>query len=83
MQMKYFKNKPDKDMKTLANGMGIALLVTEEKLLSKGWEGQAKGLMQVLFELRYIDTTKKVNKFYTIAGTKDPFGDLIPGSRCQ
>ena len=45
MQIKDLKNKPDEDIKTLAAGLGIALSVTEEKLVSKGWEGQAKGLM--------------------------------------
>ena len=83
MQMKDLKNKPDDDIKTLATGLGIALSVTEEKVKSKGWVGEAKGLMQVLYERGWIDAQKKVNKHYTMAGSKDLFGNIIPGTNLK
>ena len=64
--MKDMKNKPNDDIKTLATGMGIALSVEEEEYESRGWVGQAKGLLQVLWERGWINETTKVGKHYTM-----------------
>ena len=68
MQMKDMKNKPEDDIKRLTAGLGIPLSVEEEELESKGWVGQAKGLLQILWERGWIDDTKNPNKHYTISG---------------
>ena len=55
----------------------------EEKIKSKGWEGQAKGLFQVLWDHRFIDNTKKVKTHYTITGSKDIYDNIIPETSLQ
>ena len=79
MQMKDMKNKPEDDIKMLAAGLGIPLSVEEEELESKGWVGQAKGLLQILWERGWIHDTKNPNKHYTISGRKDLFWKYHPG----
>ena len=41
----------------------------------KGWEGQPKGMLQVLWERGFIDASKS-EKYYTIEGRKDQFGNI-------
>ena len=77
------KNKPDDNIKILATGLGIPLSMEEEEIKSKGWEGQEKGLLQVLWEIGFIENTKKVKKYYTITGSKDIYGNIIPYTRLQ
>ena len=57
MQMKDLKNKPRQDLETLATGLGILLSVQEEVIKTKGWEGRSKGLVQVLWEQGFIDSS--------------------------
>ena len=83
MQMKDMKNKPEDNIKRLAAGLGIPLSIEEEELESKGWAGQAKGLIQILWEHEWIDDTKNPNKHYTISGQKDLFGNIILGTSLQ
>ena len=60
---------------------GIALEKTVEKVI-RGWVGQSKGMLQVVFEQGGIDPTKfdpraKHGKhYYTVGGKKDAFRNL-------
>jgi len=55
------------------------LIAIEEKKnkVFKGWEGKAKGMLQVLWERGFINTAEGENKGYqnySIKGCNDPFG---------
>ena len=39
--------------------------------------GEAKGLLQVLWERGFINENERVNKYYTISGSKDQYGNII------
>jgi hypothetical protein len=71
----------------LATTAGVALEVREEKV-EQGWHGQAKGLLQILFERGLIDPAKfdprdgKRQKYYSVDGKKDKFGNAIHDSTC-
>jgi hypothetical protein len=54
---------------------GIATKETTDKL-NEGWQGKAKGLLQVLWERGFIHATN-VEK-YTMNGRQDACGVLIP-----
>jgi len=58
-----------KDVKYLALQHGI--LLTENKaVIKEGWEGKAKGILQILRECGLIDESNY--KTMTLNGTKDP-----------
>lgn len=52
--------------------------------VEKGWVGQPKGLLQILFETGWVDgkkyTGKDLYKAYSLGGKKDAKGDVIPGT---
>jgi hypothetical protein len=52
-------------------------LVFEMQEILKGWEGQPKGMLQVLWERGFIDGSKS-EKYHTIKGCKDEFGNVDP-----
>jgi hypothetical protein len=54
---------------------GICSKVTSAKVV-EGWEGKAKGLLQVLWERGFINATNLEN--YTMNGRQDACGILIP-----
>jgi hypothetical protein len=57
-----------------ANGIPIE---EELEVIIEGWEGKAKGLLQVLWERGWIDTSiRKYTKYYTLNGTKNRFGNV-------
>ena len=39
--------------------------------------------MQVFWERGLVDDTKNVTKFYTISGSKDVFGNVVPNSNLK
>jgi hypothetical protein len=51
-----------------------------EEYKSRGWEGKQKGLLQTLWERGFIDENKPVMKYYTMTGSKDLYGNVIPGT---
>jgi hypothetical protein len=57
-------------------------LVFEMQEILKGWEGQPKGMLQVLCECGFIDGSKS-EKYYTIEGRKDEFGYVGPTTSCK
>ena len=54
---------------------GICSKVTSAKVV-EGWQGKAKGLLHVLWERGFIDTTN-LDK-YTMNGKQDACGVLMP-----
>ena len=52
---------------------GILLEETTVKV-KEGWAQKQKGLLQVLWERGFIDTSKNVKSYYTVNGTKNNFG---------
>ena len=48
----------------------------EEPKLQQGWEGKAKGMLQILWEQGFIDIDNL--KMYTIDGKKDAYGVSQP-----
>jgi hypothetical protein len=65
------------------NGVPVSL---ETVGISEGWEGKAKGSLQILFERGFVDPTKIVDRDlkkvteYTVDGRNDAFGNLLPES---
>ncbi len=64
-----------KDLIKRAEENGISSKVTTAKII-EGWQGKAKGLMQILWERGFIDE-RNLDK-YTMNGRQDVFGVLIP-----
>ena len=56
------------ELREVARATGIDL-ETEEMVVEQGWEGQAKGMLQVLWETGWIDPCKVAS--YTLKGRKD------------
>jgi hypothetical protein len=52
-------------------------VVFEMQEIVKGWEGQPKGMLQILWERGFIDGSQS-EKYYTIEGRKDQFGNIDP-----
>jgi hypothetical protein len=48
-----------------------ASTLTSKRLITKGWEGQPKGLLQVLWERGFKDPDKAKANWYTLDGRKD------------
>ncbi len=67
-----------KDVKYLALKHGI--LLTENKaVVEEGWEGKAKGILQILHKHGLIDESNY--KTRTLDGRKDPeSGGILPGT---
>lgn len=61
-------------LKEIAKQNNIPLVYEQQEVL-KGWEGQPKGMLQVLWERGFIDASKS-EKYYTIEGRKDQFGNV-------
>ena len=81
LEIKDLKNKNIQDIKTIATGLGIHLQYDYEETKDKGWVGQPKGLLQVLWERGWIDDKQEnVMKYYTITGSKDRYGNIIPNT---
>jgi hypothetical protein len=65
----------------LLNDVPISI---ETQGIVEGWEGKAKGMLQILFERGFIDPSKIVNRDiskiteYTVDGRNDAFGNLLP-----
>jgi len=64
-----------KDMIKRAEENGISSKVTSAKVV-EGWQGKAKGLLQVLWKRGFIDTTNLEK--YTMNGRQDASGVLMP-----
>ena len=63
-------------LKEVAQRNNIALVYEEQEIL-KGWQGHPKGMLQVLWERGFIDGSKS-EKYYTLEGRKDQFGNVDP-----
>ena len=59
-------------IRKLCADWGIALEDREEPKLQQGWEGKAKGMLQILWEQGFIDISNL--KMYAIDGKKDAYG---------
>ena len=69
------------ELKVIAENYGIELrkMVRKEKV--KGWMGKPKGLLQVLWERGFIDTSLPNWKgFYSLNGTVDARDNIVEGS---
>jgi hypothetical protein len=62
-------NHTKKELQQFAKSNDVALEVESDKVI-EGWEGKAKGLLQVLWERGFIDPSKKPS-WYTMHGNKD------------
>ena len=69
------KGKYD-DLRKAAELQGIPLFLEEVKAKER-WQGKQKGLLQVLWECSFIDTTKMIKKHYTMSRMKNAFGITI------
>jgi hypothetical protein len=56
-------------LKEIAQRNNIPLVFEQQEIL-KGWQGQPKGMLQVLWEHGFIDGSK-LEKYYTLEGRKD------------
>ena len=65
-------------LKDISQRNNIPLVYNQQEIL-KGWEGQPKGMLQVLWERGFIDSSKS-EKYYTIEGRKDQFGNIDPST---
>ena len=65
------KGKNKRELIELCNNNGISTVRSVQKI-KEGWEGKAKGLLQVLWERGFIDMNNLSS--YTLTGKKDAFG---------
>ena len=65
-----------------AERLGISIRMRERKVLTRGWEGEAKGLLQVLWERGWIDPARP-KSWYMKHGSKDDTDAVIPESNLQ
>jgi hypothetical protein len=72
---RFANNRNSKDLIRRAEENGICSKVTSAKVV-EGWEGKAKGLLQVLWERGFINATNLEN--HTMNGRPDACGILIP-----
>ena len=68
------RNHTKKELQDFARIHGVALTVQKE-LVTQGWEGQPKGLQQVLWERGFISEASLEK--YTLDGRKDPISGQI------
>jgi hypothetical protein len=67
-----------KDLQAAATLHGMSIEEQKEKVI-EGWKGKSKGLIHVLWERGWINTTiSKTYHHYSINGKKDIFGNLQP-----
>ena len=71
-----------KKLKEAADKYNVPTTKDEPKILVKGWQGEAKGLLQVLWERGFIDTTKGA-RYYAKNGTRDEAGIIRPDTNLQ
>ena len=83
LEMKDLKNKNKDNIKRLATGLQIPLQYKYNKVKDKGWVGEPKGILQVRWEHGFINTKQKINKYYTMAGSKDQYRNVVPGTSLQ
>jgi hypothetical protein len=62
-------NHTKKELQQFAKSNDVPLEVESDQVI-EGWEGKAKGLLQVLWERGFIDPSKKPS-WYTMHGNKD------------
>ena len=72
---RFANNRNSKDLIRRAEENGICSKVTSANVV-EGWEGKAKGLLQVLLERGFIHATNLEN--YTMNERQDACGILIP-----
>ena len=78
LAIKDLRNKNKSDIERLATGLVIALRYEYNEVKDRGWEGQPKGLLQILWERGWIEEdNQNVNKYYTMGGSKDRYGNVI------
>ena len=68
------KGKNKRELVEICINNNIAITKTVDKV-KEGWEGKAKGLLQVLWERGLIDGTNI--KQYSLTGKKDKFGIVV------
>ena len=51
----------------------------DKPIIEEGWVGKPKGMMQLLYERSFLDSTKL--DLYTLNGKKDKYGHTIPNKR--
>ena len=69
------KGKNKKKLVNLCQNNSIPITCKVPKI-KEGWVGKAKGLLQVLWERGYIETSKLSS--YTLTGRKDELGERKP-----
>ncbi len=74
-----YRNHTKKELQDFARTHAVALPVQKE-LVTQGWEGQPKGLQQVLWERGFISQASLEK--YTLDGCKDPISGQIDYSFC-
>jgi hypothetical protein len=68
-----------------------ARIIIETNGIVEGWEGKAKGMLQILFEQGFLDPSKIANRDlskimeHAVDGRNDAFGNLLPETslRCH
>ena len=70
----FIKGKNKRELSNLCMAYNIAVTKTAEKM-KEGWEGKAKGFLQVLWERGLINATNI--KQYSLTGKKDAFGSVV------
>ena len=68
------KGKNKRELVEICTNHNIAIIKTVEKI-KEGWEGKAKGLLQVLWERGLIDGADI--KEYSLTGKRDEFGIVV------
>jgi hypothetical protein len=63
-------------LKEIARRNNIPVIFDMQEII-KGWEGQPKGMLQVLWERGFVDGSQS-EKHYTIEGRKDQVGNIDP-----
>ena len=76
LHIKDLKNKNKQDIETFATGLGIPLQYEYEEIKDKKWVGEAKALLQVLWEQGFVNKRRIVSKYYNMSGTKDQYGNV-------
>jgi hypothetical protein len=66
------------ELQELARAHGVDVKIIEKTREKKGWQGQAKGLLQVLWERGWIDAGNLER--YTMDPTTDANGEVVDGA---
>ena len=70
------RNHTKKELQEFARNNGVDLHYERTEIIH-GWEGQPKGLLQVLWERGLISDSKEQLVSYTIDGRKDPITGIV------